>query len=176
MDGVARIFPLQPLRREGEVHHHDRIFFHNANEQQNPDNGDDAEINLIPAVAHGNMIGNEQSEEGTHPRRRQGRKNGHGMDVAFIQDAEDDINRQKRGKDEKSLAGNGIQKGLGSPGKTGLDGFRQFDFLFHGVDFLHGVSQGEAGREVKRQGYGGKLALMVHGDGSSGGLVMRDCS
>jgi hypothetical protein len=43
---VARIFALFAFRREREVHHHDRIFFHDADEQQNADDRDDAQILL----------------------------------------------------------------------------------------------------------------------------------
>jgi len=50
-------FPLFAFRRQREVHHHDRIFFHDADEQQNADDRDDAQIRF-------------KNQQRQHPRPR----------------------------------------------------------------------------------------------------------
>jgi hypothetical protein len=87
------------LRVNREVNEHDAVLFDDADQQNDADQRDQAEIK---AERH-------QCREGAEPCRRQGREDRQRMDVALIEHAQDDVDDDDRGGDEKRLAG---QRGL----------------------------------------------------------------
>ncbi len=95
VDGLHSAFALLALGIEGKVDHHDAVLLHDADEEDDADEGDDAEL----GVEH------EEGEECAHSGGRQGRKDRDGVDVAFIEDAEDDVNRYEGREDEEGLVG-----------------------------------------------------------------------
>ena len=85
------------------------------------------------------------------------------MDVAFIEHAKHDVDRDESGQDEDRFV---VQRRLKSPRRaleTGLDTRRQPDCLLGLFDCRYGVSQGSAGREIEGHGDHGELPLMVDG-------------
>src|SRR5215813_3308752 len=65
------------LRFQGEIDHHDGVLLHDADEQDDADEGDDVEVRAEDL----------QSQDGPHARRGQRGQNGDGMDVALVQNA-----------------------------------------------------------------------------------------
>ena len=55
----------------------------------------------------------KQGEDGADAGRGEGGENGDGMDVALVQDAEDDVDDDERGEDENGLVLQGGFKGFG---------------------------------------------------------------
>jgi len=45
------------LRSMREVDHHDRVFLHDADQQQNADDGDDRQIHAVPASVRAGLGG-----------------------------------------------------------------------------------------------------------------------
>ena len=76
-DRVVRRLVLHALGFEREVDHHDRVLLHDADQQHEPDQRDDAEIGA----------GQEQQHERADAGRGQARENRQRMNVAFVEDA-----------------------------------------------------------------------------------------
>ena len=70
---------------EGEVDHHDRVLLHDADQQHDADDRDDRELGAA----------DEEREDGAHPGRGQGREDRDRVDVALVEDPEDDVDRDQ---------------------------------------------------------------------------------
>jgi len=84
VDRVLGTLPL-PFLFQREVDHHDGILFHNANEQDDADQRHDIQV-------HSEQ---EQGEQGPGARRGQRGEDRDGMNVTFIEDTQDDVDRQQ---------------------------------------------------------------------------------
>src|ERR1035437_2039580 len=96
------------------------------------------------------------------------------MNVAFIEHAQDKIDRNQRRGNQHRLVG---QRRLESLGRTLIGGLYtrwHAHFVFHFVHRLDGVAQGYVRRQIERERHYGKLTLVVHGDGNGGGLHVRE--
>ena len=71
------------------------------------------------------------------------------MDIALVEDAQDDVHGDQGRQNQHPLVGEGGLKGLGRPLKPGLNAGRQGQLFLDLVDRVHGVSQGRAGRQVE---------------------------
>ena len=85
---------LVALRLKRKVDHHDGVLLHDADEQDDADEGDDRKL----ALAH------HERQERADARGRQRGKNGDRVDVALVEDAEHDVDGDERGEDEHRLA------------------------------------------------------------------------
>ena len=94
-DGVPRVLTVFPLGDQSEVDHHDGVLFHDADEQENADDGDDVEF----AMKH------DEGNDGAHAGRWQRSENGDGVHQALVEHAEHDIDGEQRGEDEQRLGG-----------------------------------------------------------------------
>ena len=90
VDGFFRRLALLTLGFQGKVDHHDRVLLHNTDQQDDADQRDDAEV----------CTGQLQSEQRAHAGRWQRGQDGDGVDVAFVQHAQDDVHGDQRGQDE----------------------------------------------------------------------------
>ena len=95
------------------------------------------------------------------------------MDVIFVEDSEDDVNRGQGGKDEKRHGGKRVSEGLRSSLEPTLNGGGQADLALDLLDSGHSLSEGDVGREIKCNGDGGKLSLMSDSQRRVGFLVVR---
>ena len=68
-----------------------------------------------------------QRQQRAHTGRRQRGENRDGMNVAFVQDSEHDVDRGQRRGDQQGLAAERILIGLRGAGEAGLDGGRKAD-------------------------------------------------
>ena len=101
-----------------------------------------------------------QRQQRADAGRRQGRENCQRVDEAFIEDAEDDVDDDQRGADQRRLA---AQRGLERL-RVALEGRddrgRHADLARRLVDRIDGLAERDAGFQIERDGHRGELALM----------------
>ena len=90
-DRLLRRHVLVALGGDREVDHHDAVLLDDADQEDNADQGDQAEIE---SKRH-------QDRERADACRGQRRENRQRMDVAFVEDAEDQIDHDQRREDQK---------------------------------------------------------------------------
>ncbi len=96
---------------EREIDHHDGVFSPRyRSEQDHADERDDIEF----------CAANNQREDGADTGRRQRGKNCDGVNVAFVQDAQDDIDRDDGGENEQWFIGERFNKSFGGSRKSGI--------------------------------------------------------
>src|SRR5260370_22277322 len=83
------------------------------------------------------------------------------MNVALVQDAENDIARYERRQNEDGLVGQRREKGGRGALEGGLNARGDVQFLLRGVDGVHGVAERPIGGQIERESNDGKLALMI---------------
>ncbi len=97
---------------QGEIDHQDGVLLHQADQQDDSDHGDDAEVG----------VGEHQRQQRAHAGRGQRGENGDGVDVALVENAQHQVNRNQRGGNQQRLAAERILIGLRGAGEHGLDG------------------------------------------------------
>ncbi len=115
------------------------FFFTMPIKQDDADHGDDAELDAA----------DEERHEGADAGRGQGGEDGDRMDVALVEDAQDDVDGDERGEDQDRLVGESGLKGLGGALERGSDGGGQRHLTFRRLDGGHGVAERDAGREIE---------------------------
>ena len=95
VDGLFGFHSLIAFGFEGEVDHHDGVLLDDSDEQNDADEGDDRKID----------VEDEQGEDSADASGREGRENRDGVDVAFVQHAENDVDDDQCRKDEDGLIG-----------------------------------------------------------------------
>ncbi len=161
---------LVALRVQREVHHQNGVFLHDADEQNDADDGDHREV----------MPGGHQRQQRADAGRGQGGQNGDRVDVALIQHAQHDIHGGHSGEQQPELVGQRRLKGAGRALEG--DGHRggQRSLLGRLLDRVDRFAQRHAGRELEGNERRRKLAQMVDGqrrgtrlDGGDGGQRNR---
>ena len=163
-DGVARALAFVALGSQGEIDDQDAVLLHQADQQDDADHGNDAEV----------RVREHEGQQRAHARRREGGKNGDGMDVAFVQDAEHEVDGRQGRDNQVGFAAERILIGLRGAGEHGLDGGRQADAAGGIADGFDGIAQRDAGQQVEGYGDRREEALVVDGEGGHGRAVMGD--
>jgi len=102
-----------------------------------------------------------RAQQRAHACRRQSGKNGDGVDQAFIQHPQNDVDDDQRGQNQEGLTGERALKRRRSSLESAVDGARHAD-LAHGLlDGNGGLSQRKAGREIEGECYSRELALVI---------------
>src|SRR5258708_18255442 len=83
------------------------------------------------------------------------------MDVALVQNAENDVDGYESRQDEDGFIDQGLEKSCRGPLEGGLNARRHVQFLFRGVDGVYGVAKRPIGSQIERKSDHGKLALMI---------------
>ena len=78
-----------------KVHHHNSILLDNADQQDDADDCDNAEV----------LLEENEGQQCAHARRRQRGENRDGVNEALVQDAEHNINRCQRGQNQQAFIG-----------------------------------------------------------------------
>ena len=126
-------------RVEREINHHDRVLLDDADQQDDADQRDHAEFR--PA--------NQQRENRADSRRRQRRENRDWMDVALVENAENDIHRDDRRENQQRLVGQRRLEGLRRALERRLHAQRHSAFALRLFDGLGRLAQRHARREVE---------------------------
>ena len=91
---------LITLRFKRKVNHHDGVLLYDSDQQNDSDQADHAEI----------VSGDDQRQQCADSGRGQCGKNRNGVNVAFVQNSEHDIDGDNRGHDQQRFAGKRILK------------------------------------------------------------------
>src|SRR3954465_12751049 len=97
-------------------------------------------------------MSHQQSEQRAHSRGRQCRKNGDRMDVAFVQNSEDDVNRQQGGRNKNRLIGPSFLVRSCSALKASMNRGGKLDFVLCLLDNLSGLTKRNIGRQIEGNG------------------------
>jgi hypothetical protein len=85
------------------------------------------------------------------------------MDEALIQDAEDDVDRDERGKNEQRHVGERVSEGCSRALEIGLHAGGHVQVFLHFGDGGDRAAEGRVGSEVERDRDGWELPLMIDG-------------
>ena len=163
-DSFGSGFAVLALRHEGKVDHHDRIFFHNANQQNDANDRNHVQVD----------VEQHQRQHRSYAGRRQGGNNSERMHQAFIKYAQDNVDRQDRRDDKHRLTG---KRGLvcrRRSGKKPAHGLRHIHLLLHLAHLARRVAQRYSGRKIKRNSDGRKRTGVIHGKRRGGCLGCTD--
>ncbi len=86
----------------------------------------------------------QEREQRADARRRQRGKNRDRMDEAFIQDAQNDVDREQRRGDQDRLIGERFLIGLRGPLETSVNVGGQVDLALRFIDGGHSISERHA--------------------------------
>ena len=93
VNGVERRGFLFALELDGEIDHEDGVLLDDADQEDDADEGDHVQVGT------GKFDGENRADAGAGD----GGKNGDGVDEAFIEDAENDVNGNESSDDENEL-------------------------------------------------------------------------
>jgi hypothetical protein len=151
---VARALAFVPLGGQREVHHHDGVLLHDADEQDDADHRDHRQVRAR----------DDQCQQRACARRGNRRQNRDRVDVAFVQHAEHDKDRGQGGCDQDRLAAERILIGLSGAGEHRVKRRRHSDLPRGAPDFVDRIAQGDPRCEVERDRYSGEEPLVIDGE------------
>src|SRR5204863_7025890 len=97
---------------EGEVNDHDAVLLDDAHQHEHADEG----------VEGGDFAEEPEGGQAPHQGDGQGGEDGDGVEVAFVEDAEDHIHDENGQDHQDDEAGDGFAEGLGLPLEAAADG------------------------------------------------------
>ena len=148
---ASRVSRPCPLGFEREVDHHDRVLLDDADQQQNPNRGDDGELDVEqPERQRRSDAGGEQ-----------GREDGDRMDQALVENPEHNIDRDDRGAEQKRHARLRLLIGRGGAGEGAAHGRGHADALDRVVDLGLGLAERAALGKVERDRRRRERSLMI---------------
>src|SRR6266849_4696549 len=98
------------------------------------------------------------------------------MDIAFVENAENDVNGDQRGENQDRLVGKRAQEGRGRSLERGLNAWRHAELVFDAVDGVDGFAQRGIGSQIEGKGDYRKLSLVIDRQGGVAGLEARKCA
>ena len=128
------------LRLQREVHDHDAVLLHNADQQDDADDGDHAQI----------LAEEHERQQRAHAGRRQRGENGDGVNEALVENAEHDVDGDQRGQNQQRFIGERIVERCRGALEVGLQAGREVEILGHLVDVVDGRAQRGVRRQVER--------------------------
>ena len=115
-----------------------------------------------------------EREQRADAGRRQAGENRDRVDVALVEHAEQDVDRQHRGEQQRALAGQRLLEQLRVAGEVGDDVAGQVDAALERVDVLDRLAERHVGREVERDRHRRLLRLPVDLQRPDRALQRRD--
>ena len=103
IDGLPGAFAFAALGLQGEVDHHDGVFLDDPHQHDHAHKGVDVQVHMKE----------HQGQQGPHPGGRQAREDGHGVDEALVEDAQDHVDDQDGHDQQEPQALHGGLEGLG---------------------------------------------------------------
>ena len=153
IDGVRGVQPPMALCVQRKVDHHNAILLHDADQQNKADDRDHAQV----------LMKEEQRKEGSYTRRGQRGENGDGVNEALVKYAEDNVDRNQRGKDQQRHIRERVAKGCRRSLKISLEARRHMHIFLHFCDGRDSAAQRGVGREIERYSDGRELTLVRNG-------------
>src|SRR3954471_4921077 len=93
----------------------------------------------------------QQCQERSHSRRGQARENRNRMNVAFIENAKDNIDYDNRRQDQEWFALERRSKLGSATGKSRSHCFRKTDLFFGGLDRFYGFAKRSTRMKIERK-------------------------
>ena len=143
------------LGHDGEVDHHDAVLLHDADEQDDADERDEAEL----------VMEQHQHRDRAHAGRGKRRENRDRMDVALVENAENEIDHDERREDQERHRRERILEGLGISLEARDDRAWQFQIGFDALDGVRRLAERRALREVEADGDRRELSLVADRQG-----------
>ncbi len=125
---IDRILPSLALDLNGKINHQNGVLLDEADEENDADKRDDVQIRLDEL----------NREERADASRRNGGKNGDGMNKTFVKDAENDVNSGESGDDQNQLVGERILVSLSGALKRGVNRGRNTKLAPGGFNVIDG--------------------------------------
>src|SRR5467141_489361 len=85
------------------------------------------------------------------------------MNVAFVENSEDDVDSDESGQDEDRLVGERAQESRGGSLEGGLDAWRHANFFLDLVDGVDRFTLSGVGSEIEGKSHHRELPLVIHG-------------
>src|SRR5579864_160736 len=161
VNGFQRGPSLAALGLNREINHQNRVLLNDANQKNDANHGDDAKFRLE----------NEEGQQCADARRRKRGENCDGMNVAFVEDAENDVYGSESRENQNRLRRQRGLKGLRGSLKAAMNIFRHADLALGGVDIRDRRAESGAWSKVERESDGRELSLMIDGERSPRRLV-----
>ena len=140
VDRIGRVQAALPFSFQREVDHHDAVLFHNADQQDDADNRHHAQI----------LVKQDEGEQRAHSGRRQGGKDGDGVNEALVEHTEHDVHRDQGSQNQQGFIGEGVLKSGGGSLEAGLHAGGEVHLLRRFIDSLDGLTQRSVGGQVER--------------------------
>ena len=118
IDCIQRSFSAFAFGFERKVDHHDGVFLHDTDQQDDSDESDYAEIDFC----------NQQGQKRANAGGGQRRENRDWMNITLIEHAQNDIHRQQRGEDQDRLVRQRRLESRRGALKPRMDAGRQPDY------------------------------------------------
>src|SRR2546422_2239188 len=96
------------------------------------------------------------------------------MNVAFVENSQDDVNRRQGGEDQNGLRRERVLIGRGRSLKARMDARGHANLALRRLNVLDSSTEGSPRGKVERQSDGRKLALVVNGNRGVGRRVARE--
>src|ERR1019366_8134802 len=140
---------------QGEVDDHDAVLLDDAHQHEHPDVGVEGRF----------LVEEDQRRQATDQGDGQGGEDGKRMEVAFVQDAEDDVHDEDRQAHEDGEIGDGVAEGEGFTLEISPHGGRD-DLVRELVDEIGDDAKGNTGGGVEAEGHASELIQVVDGLGA----------
>src|SRR5665213_1296394 len=158
---VHGVLPFIALRLQRKIDHHDAVLLDDADEKNNANERNHAQI----------LVKQHQSQNRPDAGGRKSGKNGDGVNITFIENTQNNINRNQGRQDEQGFVGErGLERG-GGAFKRRHNGGRHVKILLRAIHFFNRLSERGVRRKIEGNGDARKLALVV--DGQRRGLVLE---
>ena len=147
MDRLERRLAVLALGDGGEVHHHDAVLLHQADEH------DDADERVQAQLA----LEDQQRQQRAEAGRRQARQDDQRLREALVEDAEHEVDHDDGHQQDQAEAAQRILERL----RRALEARRHRGRQRRGrgrLDLRHGIAEREAGLEVERDRHRRQLA------------------
>ncbi len=152
VDRLLGWLSLRALGVQREVDHHDGVLLDDADQQDDPDERDHAEVDAA----------DEQRQDRADAGRGQRREDRDRVDVALVEHAEHDVDGHERGEDEQRLVRERGAEGLRRALEAPIDARGKSDLAGRPLDEVDAGAERRAGRQVERQRHRRKLPLVAH--------------
>ena len=104
-----------------------------------------------------------QCQQGADAGRGERGDDRDGVDVAFVEDAEHDVDGTQSGEDQEQFVGERVLEGLGCASEAAVDGGGQAHVMAGLLNVVDRVAERHAWLEVEGDGHRRELALVVDG-------------
>ena len=150
-DCVLREHAVIAFGVEREVDDHDAVLLHDANEQDNADDGDHIQV----------LVEEPEREQRADTCGGKGGEDCDGMNEALVEDAQHDIDSHQRGEDKPCFISPDGLVGSSSSFEAAVDTGRHLQPLFGLLDGLNCLTERVAWSHVEGEGDDWELSLVV---------------